>query len=848
MSIVEDAGVADRYAFAECEVRPAERQLLVVGAPTALGGRAFDLLVALIERRDRVVAKAELFDTVWPGLVVEENNLQVQVSSLRKLLGPGAIATVPGRGYRFVAPLRDESTEASDDRPRLAVVPTNLQAARTRFIGREKALADCAGLLRDSRLLTLSGIGGCGKTRLAQALAQREQNAYPDGVWFVDLAPLQDARGVATAVAAAIGITDGGDAPLERLVERLSARRTLIVLDNCEHVIDATVESIEAMLARSAGLKVIATSREALGVAGEQVFAVRSLSLPISTDLDEVRSSEAVRLFVDHARFVLPDFDVHESNAAVLADICRRLDGIALAIELAAARIRVLSVEDIQARLDDRFRLLTGGRRALPRHQTLQATMQWSHDHLTAQEQQLFRRLAVFAGGCTLGAAARVAADTGDEYEALERLTALHDKSLLIVDRDTAARPRYRMLETVRQYAVERLDESGEGDAVRTRHLEYFVTLAEEVASSLKGPHSEQAVAILRPDAENLLAALAWSGHAPQGGDLAVRLIGSAWRYWRMMNEPERGYRLAKAALELAGEGADSVPRYDATHGLAKFALATGRYGELRAFGEDCLTMARRMGDAELIASALEVSSVGFGVSGDTARALARYAECADDARLRRDDVRLANALHNAAEMHRGTGDLMKAQAMYDEALDIARRSEDRRSCISTLGGLAMLYVTARRQDDAWAALAECMSLSRETGDRQNSLCIIDTAATLAALLGEHATAARFHGAALARTRDSGIRHEPVDEAFVAPRIAAARAALGESAFDAARSAGETLGYDAVIVEVERWLASRDLTSEGLRSEHGGEAHRLRATVGGHGGPAAFDPLSGRVE
>ena len=478
----------DQYRFASSELRPAERQLLVDGTPTALGARAFDLLVALIERRDRVVDKAELFETVWPGLVVEENNLQVQVSSLRKLLGPNAIATVPGRGYQFVAALTPDAANGASSGRVTPTNPNNLPHARTRFIGREKALDDCTSLLRDTRLLTLSGIGGCGKTRLAQELAHRQLGEFPDGVWFVDLGPVQEARGVSATVATTMGMKDLSDESLARLAEHLRWRQTLVVLDSCEHVIDAAVESAETLLGSCGALKIVATSREALGMAGEQIFAVRSLSLPATTDVDEMQRSEAVRLFVDHARLVLPDFAVDERNAAAIAEICRRLDGIALAIELAAARVKVLSVDEIRVRLDDRFRLLTGGNRAMPRHQTLHATMQWSHDHLTSREQRLFRRLAVFAGGCTLPAAVDVAGDTADEYDTLERLTALHDKSLVMVDRDTQAQPRYRMLETVRQYAEERLTEAGEGDEVRNRHLLHYGALGERATPDLNGP------------------------------------------------------------------------------------------------------------------------------------------------------------------------------------------------------------------------------------------------------------------------------------------------------------------------------------------------------------------------
>src|SRR5262245_57680753 len=622
------------YAFDRCEVRPAERQVLVDGATAALGARAFDLHVALIERQDRVVAKAELFDAGWPGLVVEENNLQVQVSSLRKLLGPNAIATVPGRGYQFVAPL-DADAQRSTDADDARVNPNNLPPPRTRFIGRETELADCASLLRDTRILTLSGIGGCGKTRLAQELAHQHLPAFPDGVWFVDLGPLQEAQRVSATVAATLGVQPG------QLNDHLKSRRAMVVMDNCEHVVGAAVKSIEALLRNCNALKIVATSREVLGMAGEQVFAVRSLSLPASADLDEMRKSGAVRLFVDHARLVVPDFDVDERNAAAIAEICHRLDGIALAIELAAARVRMLSVDDIRARLDDRFRLLTGGNRALPRHQTLQATMQWSLDHLTPREQQLFRWLSVFAGGCTLAAAMCVAGQDADEYDVLEQLTALHDKSLLIADRDTQSQPRYRMLETVRQYAEERLNESGESDEVRTRHLTHYVALAERLAPAIRGPDQGDWYATLRREQENLLVAHAWCTHAPDGAALALRLTAASWRYWVYSSQAERGHRLAEAALALDGAGPDSAERCGTLIALSDLAYRMGRYAESRASAERCLTMARQIGDAGLIIDGLIKSATAYLTLGESVLARARYEEARDLARAVGDERRL---------------------------------------------------------------------------------------------------------------------------------------------------------------------------------------------------------------
>lgn len=788
--------------FAGFELKPGERAVMQAGAPVKLGARAFDVLMALIERRDRPVTKDELFDIVWPGLVVEENNLQVQVSSLRKVLGPNVIATIPGRGYRFVSPVETARGAAA-----LRATPNNLPPQRTHFIGRAAELAQCTRLLAGTRLLTLTGVGGCGKTRLALQLAQQQLDAFPDGVWFVDLAPLQEAGRVVAALATALDVREVTGTPLAaRVVEHLGARRGLILFDNCEHVIDAVADLTETLLAGSAELKVVVTSREGLGLAGEQIFSVRPLSLPATDGVGAMNASEAVRLFVDRARLSIPELVVDERNAIAIGDICRRLDGIALALELAAARVAMLSFEEIRDRLDDRFRLLTGGSRALPRQQTLQATMQWSHDLLAPEERRLFRELAVFAGGWTLAAAARIA-DLADEYEALRLLTRLHDKSLLQVERDAAGQPRYRMLETVRQFAQERLNDSGESDAVRMRHLHCLVALAEESEREMSGPREGIWMARLRLEQENLLAAHAWAEHAPDGAEPALRLVASLRTYWSNSDQTACGYRLARNAQALAADRVSPRTLGRALGVLAMFALDSGRYDEAVKCAEQSLALARSVGDSEQILRALRRLAAALHATGDVERARTQLEEVRARAQASGNATELSGALNGLGEIHRAQGDLTQAAACYEESIALYRAAQSGCGLSTDLGNLARAMIGLGKLERARTATLECMQIAEAAGQRATCVCALDPAAGLAEALGDHERAARYYGAAAEIRRASGSLREPVDEAFIAAQIERTRAALGAAAFAAAECAGKAMTYEEATADAQHWLA-----------------------------------------
>jgi predicted ATPase/DNA-binding winged helix-turn-helix (wHTH) protein len=462
------------YQFDRFKLLPGERQLLVNGEPAKLGGRAFDLLLALIERRERTVTRSELFDVVWPGRVVEDHNLQVQVLTLRKLLGPRAIATIPGRGYRFAAPLAEAAApapERSAPAAGAAGASSNLPADLIALHGRVADIATVCGMLAEHRLVTLAGSGGIGKTRLAQAVAHQLQPRFADGVWMTELAPLRDGALIADNVARALGLA-GGDRVFDahRVAKALSSLSLLLVLDNCEHLIDAASLFAEQIVRAAPKLRVLATSQVPLHVGGEHVFRLGALALPPRSAAEQALQYGAVSLFVERARAADRRFVLNDGNAAAVIDICRRLDGIPLAIELAAARVSLLGIDGVRARLDERFRLLTGGARTAPeRHRTLRNTLEWSHSLLGPEEQFVFRRLGVFAGSFSLAAAQQVAADEAiDEWLVLDHLGVLVDKSLVQVE-GGGAEPRYRLLESARAFALEAL--AAGGDALATRRL-----------------------------------------------------------------------------------------------------------------------------------------------------------------------------------------------------------------------------------------------------------------------------------------------------------------------------------------------------------------------------------------
>jgi predicted ATPase/DNA-binding winged helix-turn-helix (wHTH) protein len=614
MAIMDPAPAPAAIEFGRFRILPHRRELHAEGGPVELGGRAFDILMALIQASGAVVSKDTLIERVWPDRVVEENTLQAQISALRRALGADRhlIRTVAGRGYQFIGELHSVSADmpatAGMAQPALAPSrpPTNLPEPISELIGRDAELEEILKISASHRLVTLTGAGGIGKTRLGFEAARALLPQFADGVWAVELAPLSDPDLVPVAIATALGLelTSGTASPLS-VANALRAKQLMLLFDNCEHVVDAAARMAEALLRSNPAARVIATSREPIQVEGEWVYPVPPLAVPaeVSRGDEDPLLYGAVRLFVERARAAAPHFPADARVAAASAGICRRLDGIPLAIELAAPRVATLGIEGLAAGLDDRFRLLAGGRRtALPRHQTLRATMDWSYELLTEPERVVLRRLAVFAGGFTLQAASGVAAD--DEIaasEVVDCVANLVTKSLVIADVG-AATVRYRLLETTRAYALEKLVETGDFDTAAQRHARHYLDLFDGAETEAETRPTDAWLADYVPSIDNLRAALDWAFSSDGDTSIGLALATAAVPLWVHLSLMDECRSRVEQALALLG----TEPREDAARGMKLYAaLATsltytgGTESELEAAWTRTLELAERLDDTE---------------------------------------------------------------------------------------------------------------------------------------------------------------------------------------------------------------------------------------------------------
>jgi predicted ATPase/DNA-binding winged helix-turn-helix (wHTH) protein len=545
-----------QFAFGPFRLFPAQQLLLEGESPVRLGSRARDLLIALIEQAGQVITKEALNARVWPNIVVEEGSLRVHVAALRKALRDGKegrryIANVPGRGYSFVGKVvaTDEPDPAADAPPE-PVPPLSM----ARLFGRAEVVETLSNRLAQQRLITITGPGGIGKTSVALAVADRMGAGVADGVCIVDFAPLADSKLVPTALASALGIGVLSENPLPSLMALLRSRDMLIVLDNCEHVIDAAALLAESLVQGGARLRVLATSREPIRVPGEMLFRLAPLAMPeISDGLTApiAMTYSAVQLFVERAAMCLGEFSLTDRHAPAVANICRRLDGIPLAIEMAAGRVDAFGIAGLAGVLDDRFRLAMRGRRtALPRHQTLNTTLDWSYQLLPETERLVLRRLAVFAGFFTITEATGVLVEDGGTDNTLESIANLVSKSLLVVNLETPVGT-YRLLETTRAYALQKLEESGERTAYARRHARQCLAAMEAANAAWEASPPEAWLARHRHLIDDVRAALDWSFSTEEEAATAVALTVAALPLWYQLSLLSECYQRACHALGL---------------------------------------------------------------------------------------------------------------------------------------------------------------------------------------------------------------------------------------------------------------------------------------------------------
>jgi predicted ATPase/DNA-binding SARP family transcriptional activator/DNA-binding CsgD family transcriptional regulator len=683
----------------------------------------------------------------------------------------------------------------------------NLPEARSSFIGRERERVEVRRALAMTRLLTLTGPGGCGKTRLALEVAGELVASCPDGVWAVELAPLAAPELVPQAVAGALGVREEPTRPiLSALVNELREKDLLLVLDNCEHLLDACARLVDALLASCPRLRVLATSREALNVEGEVIWLVRPLSVPEENRpqaVEQLSGYESVRLFVERTRLRLPAFELKPENVGAVAEVCRKLDGIPLAIELATARMGVLALEGLVERLDDSLGLLTGGvRTAEPRQRTLRGALDWSYGPLSEPERALFDRLSVFAGGWTFEATEAVCSGDGIvRSEVLDLLGSLASKSLVTVETRSGAL-RYGLLEPVRQYGRERLEERGEADTVRRRHAEYYLALAEEAGPELLGAQAVPALERLRAEHDNLRAALSWAldpaAESEDRTEMGLRLATALERFWLVYGVGEGRGWLERG---LAKSGASPYVRARALNQAGWIALFQGGQDRAIAMLEESLALFKELGDKPGMATSL--TNLGFAVAhlGDSRRVAAMREEAEALRREPLDRRTLAHLLHFLTLAALDAGDLEQALCGQRESLTLHRELGDIRGIAISLTALGMTMLKAGEPERAKEFFAESLNLLRRMGEKMGiAYCLLG----LAGVAGEQVRpdrAARLWGAAEALREAIGMDLSPFDRAHsrYEERLANARSLMDEESWGAAWAQGRAMSPEEAI-------------------------------------------------
>jgi predicted ATPase/DNA-binding SARP family transcriptional activator/DNA-binding CsgD family transcriptional regulator len=773
------------------------------------------------------------------------------------------------RAGRTLPPLSSEAASSPRETENSGV--HNLPAPRTSFVGREREIVEIRRALAMSASLTLTGTGGTGKTRLAVEVARDLVGAYPEGIWFVGLAPLTDSDLVVQAVAGVFGVREQQNRPLlGTLADYLRERRLLLVLDNCEHVVDGAARVADALLDVCPRLRILATSREALGVEGEVVWPVQPLSVPDDEHpptVEQIEDHESVRLFIERIRQRSAPFEATPANVRAVAEVCRKLEGIPLAIELAAASTKVLAIEQVAERLGDSLKLLTGGGRTTdPRQQTLRATLDWSFDLLEKDEKGLFARLSVFAGGWTLEAAEKVVSGDGiGNDDVLVLLSRLAEKSLVVVE-SGHGRARYRMLEPVRQYAHEKLEEGGESEEMRRRYAAFFLALAEEAEPRLRGPEDVEWLDRLESEHDNLRAVLLWARDRGKAG-LGLSLAGALWPFWEARGFFDEGRRWLEEILQQAGL-VPSVARAKALEGVSWLTFYRGDTKRAEATAEEGLKLSREEESGRIGATNfLRILGWIAGVQGHHERAKELLEESLRLSREADDELEIAYSLLELGSTLSALEDPEGAKEIYAEGIALARElghalvlarfllsmgyttllegdykqgaalNEEAASLLRARGSGAGLQLAL--DNLGWAALLqgdherarasyeESLVLCKKLGDRMITSESLEGLACVAGARGKAERAARLFGAAVTLREAVGVEHNPAEQALREPYLDTARSQLDEAAWDEAWAEGRVMSMEKAVEYALSKEEPESLTPRAPKQSQAGESPGL---------------------
>ncbi|MBZ5683107.1 MAG: tetratricopeptide repeat protein [Acidobacteriia bacterium] len=830
------------------------------------------LLILLIEGRGQLVTRDQIIERIWGKDVFldTDNSINAAIRKIRQVLKddpeqPRFVQTIIGRGYRFIAAVVDAKCDVSgggvaqeiaalrdpfSEQPDRKVEsrPTNLPVQRTGFVGREKEVAAAKELLlrQDVRLVTVTGPGGIGKTRLAVQVASGLAERFPGGIHFVSLSSLTDPGLIASAIVQTLGIREaGGQSPLEILKQHLqdSLRAPLLLLlDNFEHLVQA-VPAVADLLAVAPNLKILVTSRAALHVYGEHEFPVPPLASPPAQSLPPVEALSqypAVALFVQRALAAKPDFELNQENALAIIEICDQLDGLPLAIELAAARVKVLSPASMRTRLTRRLHLLTGGACDMPqRHQTLRAAMDWSYDLLSPAEQKLFRRLSVFVGGCTLESAEAVCDTRGDlDLDLLDGMASMVDKSLVQQDEQAKGESRFVMLETIREYGLEKLEASGEAPLTKRAHAAYCLVLAEEQAAEQGGEEWLERFAM---EHDNFRAGLEWlteTGDAEWG----MRLGAALFRFWEMREYLAEGRMRLGKLLKIAGASDPTKARARALFAAGVLASAQGDYaaadalireslgiasqlrdqrcaavslnalaviardrGDVpvaRSLFEESLVLWRELGEQKTIARSLSNLANVVKLQGDNARARALYGECLSIFQDLGDQTGVAWSMNYQGDVARDQGDSQAALALYEQALAMFRELGDRWGIAGTLADLGSLATEQGSHSLALSLYRESIKIFQELDHKRGIARLLECFACSAAVQLEAERSLRLAGAAAALRQNIGAPLTPAEQAKLEASLHPARQALTNTVGATAWLEGRALPVEKAIEQV----------------------------------------------